>query len=306
MRRQLLCSTTPARFLFLSDILGFVLRGPAWSQIEVEAIVADYFSMLEKELRGMAYSKTAHRVALRSLLVNRSDGSIERKHQNISAILIEERFPYILGYKPLSQYQGLLAQVVLEHLEEDAGINELALNFASATVEPPVARDLLSLMTSPPTLLESARLALASQAYQRQTRRIDYLAREAQNRELGMRGELLVVSYERAFLSARGNDLLAQKVEHVAKTRGDGLGYDVLSFSADGRERYIEVKTTQLGPVTPFYVTSGEVLFSTERAEDYSLYRVYQFASDPHFFSLNGRVDETCRLTTAQYVAVPR
>jgi hypothetical protein len=35
-----------------------------WSRAEVEATVADYFAMLEEELRGVPYNKTAHRVAL--------------------------------------------------------------------------------------------------------------------------------------------------------------------------------------------------------------------------------------------------
>lgn len=283
-----------------------MLRGPSWSDAEVEAIVADYFSMLEKELRGLPYSKSDHRRALRPLLTDRSEGSIERKHQNISAVLMQARFPYVRGYKPLSQYQGLLADVVLEHLEEDGVLSQLALNFAEASIAPPRIVDVLGLMTAPPSVLEAARSALADQPQLRRARRIDYLAHEARNRTLGTNGEALVVSYERTRLSSLGQDILADRVEHVAQTRGDGLGYDVLSFSPQGRERFIEVKTTQLGSLTPFYVTSGEMTFSAEHANDYSLYRVYEFASAPRMFALDGRVDETCRMSPVQYVAVPR
>ena len=115
-----------------------------------------------------------------------------------------------------------------------------------------------------------------------------------------------MVSFERARLSSLGLDNLADRVEHVAATRGDGLGYDVLSYSPAGRERFIEVKTTQLGPLTPFYVTAGEMAFSSEHAESYSLYRVYDFARDPRMFALDGAVEGTCRVTPAQYVATPR
>lgn len=262
--------------------------------------------MLEKELRGLSYSKTEHRHALRPLLSDRSDGSIERKHQNISAVLMKVGFPYICGYKPLSQYQGLLADVVLGHLEDDAVLSELALRFSEAVVGPRPVPNLLALMTTPPSPLEAARRALAEQPQIRRGRRVDYLAQEARNRDLGTNGEALVVSYERARLSSLGHGILADRVEHVAQTRGDGLGYDVLSFTRAGRERFIEVKTTQLGPWTPFYVTAGEMNFSAEHPNDYSLYRVYQFASDPRMFALEGRVEETCRITPAQYVAVPR
>ncbi|MEO8381888.1 MAG: DUF3883 domain-containing protein [Acidobacteriota bacterium] len=283
-----------------------MLRGPSWSEIEVEAVVADYFSMLEKELAGLPYSKTEHRRALQPLLDDRSDGSIERKHQNISAVLMEVGFPYIRGYKPLSQYQGLLADVVLGHLEDDAVLGDLALRFSEASVGPPPVPDLLALMTTPPSPLQAAHRALATQPQIRRGRRIDYLAQEARNRDLGANGEVLVVSYERARLSSLGHGILADRVEHVSLTKGDGLGYDVLSFSPTGRERFIEVKTTQLGPWTPFYVTAGEMTFSAEHPNDYSLYRVYQFASDPRMFALEGRVEETCRVTPAQFVAVPR
>ena len=43
--------------------------GDFWSHEEVEAIVADYFKMLDNELRGIHYNKTEHRRAL-SILLN--------------------------------------------------------------------------------------------------------------------------------------------------------------------------------------------------------------------------------------------
>ncbi len=268
--------------------------------------MADYFAMLEKELRGVAYSKTAHRNALRPLLHGRSDSSIEMKRQNISAVLAEARFPYIRGYKPYSRYQHLLADVVLAHLEEDAVLTQLALTFAEAAVLPPRVDNLLGLMTTPPEILESVRSALSAHVERRYARRVDYLAREARNRSLGVEGETLVVSYERARLSSLGHDTLADKVEHVSLTRGDGLGYDVLSFTSDAREHYIEVKTTRLGATTPFYLTPNEVRFSAERPDAYALYRLYEFPTAPRMFSLEGHIEGTCTMTPAQYLAVPR
>src|SRR5690242_12814674 len=91
-----------------------------WSRFEVEAVIADYFAMLAAELMGEPYNKTEHRRQLSLLLNNRSDGSIERKHQNISAIMIELGYPYIAGYKPLGNYQKLLAEVVTERVGTDS------------------------------------------------------------------------------------------------------------------------------------------------------------------------------------------
>lgn len=56
----------------------------------------------------------------------------------------------------------------------------------------------------------------------------DYLERANQNQALGLAGELAVIDYERKRLSALGLDLLANKVEHVAKSRGDGLEYRMI------------------------------------------------------------------------------
>jgi len=71
-----------------------------WSRLEVEATVADYVSMLEWEIRGEPYSKAEHRRALQPVLDDRSEGAIEYKYQNTSAVLIDLGYPYIDGYKP--------------------------------------------------------------------------------------------------------------------------------------------------------------------------------------------------------------
>jgi hypothetical protein len=88
-----------------------------WSRDEVELIVADYFAMLRAELSGEAVNKKEHNRRLRTQLDDRSSGSIEFKHANISAVLLNlGDLPYIDGYKPRSNYQQLLEQVVLERL----------------------------------------------------------------------------------------------------------------------------------------------------------------------------------------------
>jgi len=71
----------------------------SWSREEVEATVAAYLDMLDQELRGISFNKSDARRRLAVMLNGRSEGAIERKHQNISAILIELGFPYVSGYK---------------------------------------------------------------------------------------------------------------------------------------------------------------------------------------------------------------
>jgi len=87
-----------------------------WSQEELQAIVSDYMEMLDSEVRGQKYRKAHHRRNLLPKLNNRSEGSIEFKHQNISAVLQEAGLQWIKGYKPASNYQNALKIVVLEGL----------------------------------------------------------------------------------------------------------------------------------------------------------------------------------------------
>jgi hypothetical protein len=63
-----------------------------WTIQEVSLIVADYFEMLQLELNHKDYNKTTHRKTLIPQLNNRSNGSVEFKHQNISAALINMGF----------------------------------------------------------------------------------------------------------------------------------------------------------------------------------------------------------------------
>lgn len=102
--------------------------------------------------------------------------------------------------------------------------------------------------------------------------------------------------YERWRLISDGHERLASKVEHVARTQGDGLGFDVLSFDTTGKERLIEVKTTSFGKETPFFITKNEVDLSCFKADHFHLYRLYDFRKEPHLFSFRGAVDKHCHL----------
>ena len=55
-------------------------------------------------------------------------------------------------------------------------------------------------------------------------------------------------------LSLRENmpDSWSSRVERVLLTKGDGLGFDILSFDENGKDRLVEVKTTVYGLNTPF------------------------------------------------------
>jgi hypothetical protein len=133
---------------------------------------------------------------------------------------------------------------------------------------------------------------------------VNYLAREAANSVLGRAGEEFVLNFERARLIAKGKDKLAEKVEHVSVTCGDGAGFDVRSYNLQGTERFIEVKTTRYGIDTPFFITPNEVRFSDAHAGNYQLYRVFHFERIPKLFCRPGRVRDHWALSPSQYIAM--
>jgi Domain of unknown function (DUF3883) len=166
-------------------------------------------------------------------------------------------------------------------------------NGKTGPVPPPDDIGELSLdeiLVEPPELTEEGHEGEERERSYR-TRKIDHAARDAANRDLGERGEDFVVKYERRRLTKAGRADLAAQVRCISETEGDGAGYDVLSFDTDGREKYIELKTTTGGKKTPFIVTLNEVEFSEDHPEDFLLYRLFGFDREPGIFCPGGLLE---------------
>jgi hypothetical protein len=280
------------------------MSGEDWSRGEVEAITADYLDMLSLELSGAPYNKAAHRRSLLPHLNGRSEQSIEFKHANISAALLEAGFPYIQGYKPRSNYQQLLAEVVSERLAASKRLQEIAAADADSPMVAPEPDDLLSVLTDSPHF-ELPR-ANASESVIVRAVATNFIEREARNRSLGAAGEEFVLKYELARLVHAGCESLAYKIEHTSKVRGDHEGYDILSYETNGAERLIEVKTTKYGKETPFFVTRNEVSVSERHAAEYNVYRMFSFRNAPRLYLLPGAIGQSCHTTAQTFLALPR
>jgi len=281
-------------------------EGENWSLQEVRAIILDYMAMLKFELAGQAYNKSAHRRALRIRLLSRSDGAVELKHQNISAVLRDMGYFWIPGYKPRSNYQGILATEVEAWVSANPELDRHALAAAEAPAATPEHFDFSVFEVSSPTLRPGREAGVREMQVpygeaKRVPRKRDYAAREAHNSSLGRAGEELVVKFEQYRLSQEGLEKLAAKVEHVSKTQGDGLGFDVLSFDTDGNERFIEVKTTTFAKETPFYASSSEVRFAEGHPDRYSVYRLFEFRRTPKCYTLPGLIQDHCALDPISY-----
>lgn len=275
-----------------------------WSQAEVDAIVATYRQMLIAELSGQRYNKSLLNQRLIESLHSRSRASIEYKHRNVSAVLRDADCPYVNGYKPLGNYQGILVEAVERLLLSSETFDRAARTAAERpAVDSAEPLDEAIIVTPPAPLPRDSKIHEPSPVYAPQPRKCDYLAREARNRELGSAGERFVIDFEKYRLQRAGQDRLAERVEHIAETRGDGAGFDVRSFETDGRDRWIEVKTTAFAKESAFFITPNELACSRTNADRYHLFRLFDFRQRPRMFCLQGNLHDRLWLEPNSYRA---
>lgn len=271
-----------------------------WTDHENNAVVADYFAMLACDLSGQSYNKSEHRRALLPALNNRSDGSVEFKHQNISAVLKGMGQPWINGYKPAYNVQGALIDAVDRWLtpHENWVLNQ--------TAQRPLDRaiyDKASLFIGPAPTLQNIPPPEELEQMLAVARKFDVAGRDDRNRALGYAGEELVMASEHANLTAQGRPDLARRIEWVSQTQGDGAGFDIASFFPDGGERLIEVKTTNGYDRTPFHISANELAVAEVRRDTWRLLRLWNFAREPKAFELAPPLTRHVSLTATSFRA---
>lgn len=268
-----------------------------WSDPENDAVVASYFAMLSDELSGRSYNKAAQNRALQEQ-TGRSRGSIEFKLCNVSAAFVGLGLPIIRGYRPRFNFQMSLAEAASRWLARHPEW-ELALH----------RKETLALAESPALFVGTApTLRNASppeelEQMQRVARHFDVAGRDERNRALGHAGEERVFHHERQVLKQHDRDDLARRVRWVSKEDGDGAGYDIASFTPEGRERLIEVKTTNGWERTPFHISRNELEVAAERRDNWYLFRLYEFARAPQAFELRPPLDAHVTLTATNFQA---
>jgi hypothetical protein len=250
--------------------------GKPWDDDELDAIVADYFAMLDSEILRRPYVKSRHSAALMAR-IGRTHRSVEFKHQNVSAVLDELGLPWIRGYQPKRNYQGAIFDAIDRYLSTHP-----------AALNPPAPADFLlpkpeNVFVDPPKLKATAP---SPERLRRLVQKFDPVERDEQNRTLGRAGERLVFDIERRTLETCQRPDLARKVRWISQEIGDGAGYDILSFDPTGQELLIEVKTTNGGPQTPFFISRNEFRVAAEQADAWRLYRVHLFVQAPRIFAL--------------------
>lgn len=273
-----------------------------WTDQQNDAIVADYFAMLADDEAGRPYSKAEHNRRLQAA-IGRPRGSIEYKHQNISAVLKGLGEDWIPGYKPAFNFQGSLVDAVARWLATHPAWLSPDTRLSLAEGAPSRVREAPTLWIGPPPTLGNVPPPDEFQQMQHIARRFDVAERDARNRALGRAGEERIVWHERSSLTAAGRDDLADRVRWVSEQDGDGAGYDIASFEPDGRPRLIEVKTTNGWERTPFHISRNELAVADERRRDWCLVRLWNFARDPRAFELRPPLDAHVSLMPTSFQA---
>lgn len=252
------------------------VQGSEWSPSEIQMIVADYFDMRAKFLRGEAFVKARHyQVIVRQ--TGRTKGSVEAKYMNISAVLERLSLPWLHGYAPLRNFQGALLRIVEGFVAREW--NEDIVAPAAIGSAPSLA----PLAFEEPPLIEETQGSNNAEL-ERMVRKFDPALRDERNRRTGLAGEKRVLDSEIARLTAVGRADLARHVEWTSQELGDGAGYDIRSFASDGQERFLEVKTTVGHKRTPFYLSNVERTFAEEAADRFRIVRLYDWGRDPKAF----------------------
>jgi len=263
--------------------------GTPWQDDELDAIVADYFAMLDAELTGRKYVKSHYSKALlRS--IGRTHRSVEFKHQNISAALDELGLPWIPGYIPKRNYQSAILDAIDRHLSSHPELLLFARKPHPGFTTEGIFVDL------PPRIDPPAN---APSRMDRLVRKFDPVERDRRNSALGKAGEAFVFELEQRRLYEMGRRDLSREVRWTAEQDGDGAGFDVLSYTPEGEARLIEVKTTNGSARTPFFLTRNELAVAEERSAEWRIYRVHEFAQRPRIFTLAPPLQGAVHLTAA-------
>ncbi|MTH96389.1 DUF3883 domain-containing protein [Roseibium sp. RKSG952] len=273
-------------------------NGP-WTDSENDLIVADYFEMLADDIAGRRYSKAEHRRTLLPILNDRSEGSVEFKHQNISAVLKGLGEDWIPGYKPAFNFQLSLLDAVARWLAQNPGW----LARTPSAVQTNQLHEATQIWIGPPPTTSNREPPKELEQMLHIARKFDVADRDARNRALGRAGEELILVHERSALRTAGRNDLARKVRWVSEEDGDGAGYDIASFTPDGRSRLIEVKTTNGWERTPFHVTRNELAVAEERRSEWCLLRIWGFSREPKAFELYPPLDAHVSLTATSFQA---
>lgn len=175
----------------------------------------------------------------------------------------------------------------------DEGSNILTQDFIYAVTKYLSIDEKILPIIRPGLNLQVESFEVAPKNYPFKAKYVDHVARQRRNKRIGDLGEQIVLQDEKERCPA---DLIKQ-IDHSSKSKGDGLGYDILSFDEKGNPKFIEVKSTTGGRDRPFFVTGAELARSKKEGSNYFLYRLYNLnerSLTADYFIIRGDLSEYC------------
>ena len=129
--------------------------------------------------------------------------------------MIDLGLPYIRGYKPAFNYQGLLADVVAAQVDSrQRRLLESADRLIEDVPDEPSAPEWAAVLEAKPELITRDTDQMVREYA---PRHYNYAAREGHNRRLGERGEEFVLRLEQRRLASLGREDLVDEVEWTSK-----------------------------------------------------------------------------------------
>jgi hypothetical protein len=190
-----------------------------------------------------------------------------------------------------------------EEFIRNVGIN-LVREESSVIIETPVIKTNQLIVENKP-IIKPRNIGVKTNEF-RSRKSPDYGLIDSKNKKLGLEGELLVFNQEIKHLQNINRNDLADKVIHISVVEGDGAGYDIKSFDDNGNVKFIEVKTTKGSANTSFFISPNEFEFSKQHAENYFLYRLYEFQIETvssKVYILEGDISKQVNVTPTQFKA---
>lgn len=111
-----------------------------------------------------------------------------------------------------------------------------------------------------------------------------------------------MLAHECATLNAADRQDLARRVRWVSDEEGDGAGYEITSFQPGGRERLIEVKTTNCWERIPFDISRNEIEVADARRDTWRL-RAYGISRETRAFEFRPPLDAHAALSPTGFMA---
>ena len=123
-------------------------------------------------------------------------------------------------------------------------------------------------------------------------KKIDHIKKAKKDAAIGLDGEKLVLEYEKEKFRKKGRVDLIEKIDWVG-SYDESKGYDIRSYeideNGDESEIFIEVKTTEDGENTQFFMSENEIKTMKENKKKYWIYRVCRTKNKPIVYRVSGK-----------------